>query len=193
MGRIMWRVQTFLIGRVQLMLKLNIDMFELISIHKKIETHPDTLHMKTWNAEESTVSLFLIHRVIKIQDTQARFFIAGILEYSRQINIQSDNIDYMQTIESDEPVGQLTLFSPVVQSKRDPDSAVQGQEYMLLVELGIFPKSLELVSKCIWCKNTNTYTQEDIEEDGQVKCKNCGHLIYPVKDILYEYHKWPLK
>jgi DNA-directed RNA polymerase subunit RPC12/RpoP len=168
------------------MLKVNLSKSELIKIYKKIETHPNILYMNVWSTEESKVALFLIHRENKT--AQIRFLVVAILEYDKHIDLRSGDVDNMFEFDTDEPAGQFTVIAPDFRIRRHPDSSIQGEEYRFLIELRTFPKSLELEAKCLWCKSINLYFQEDILEDGRVKCKNCGGKIYPVKDLLYDFH-----
>lgn len=168
------------------MLKANLSKSEIVKIYKKLEEHTSILYKTVWSTEESQVALFLIHKENKA--SQIRFLIVVILEYDKQIDLRLADVDYMFEFNTDEPAGQLTVFAPETFARRHLDDSIQKEEYRFLIDLSVFPKSLEIEAKCLWCKNTNLYVQEDILEDGRVTCKDCGEKIYPIKDLLYDYH-----
>ena len=168
------------------MLKANLSKSEIIKIYKKLEEHPSILYRSVWSTQESQVALFLIYKENKT--SQIRFLIAVILEYGKHIDLRLAEIDYMFELDTDEPAGQITIFAPETFTRRHLDDSIQREEYRLLIDLSVFPKSLEIEAKCLWCKNTSLYAKEDILEDGRVKCKDCGEKIYPIKDFLYDYH-----
>jgi DNA-directed RNA polymerase subunit RPC12/RpoP len=162
------------------MLSAGLNRFEVVSIYKGLESHPDKLYIKVWRTEKSKVALFLVER--KMQYSHQRMLITATLEFDPSIELHSLYTDDPYEYELDQPAGQVAIFSPRRGFERPLDLEVHTNELQLLIDLKVIPWALNLEAKCIWCKEGTRFVKQDIGEDMLAKCPYCGERISLCRD-----------